>query len=149
LKKVNAGVWAGLVVLALALVFFVTSLPYDYTSEYGPGPALFPRWISGLLIVLAALYIGASWKAGHAPHEMPGAKEARNILFIVISMALFVLLLPILGFNACGTLFLFALLFRSYKWYASLAISAGVTAGLYALFAVLLDVRLPLNALGF
>ncbi len=145
----NAGVWGGLVVLALALVFFVTSLPYDYTSEYGPGPGMFPLWISGLLMLLAALYIGASWKAGPAPGAMPGRREARNILFIVISMALFVLLLPTLGFNVCAALFLFALLFRAYRWYAGLAISVGTTAVLYLLFGVLLDVRLPLNALGF
>jgi putative tricarboxylic transport membrane protein len=148
-KKVDAGVWGGLSVLALATVFFVVSLAYPYTSEYGPGPGLFPQWISGTLIVLAVLYIIASVKGTHPGEPMPEARSLRNILFIVMSMALFVLLLPVLGFNVCGTLFLFALLFKSYKWLVNLAISAGATVFLYVLFAILLDVRLPVNSLGF
>ncbi len=149
MKRMSAGVWAGLVVLAVALVFFFSSLPYAYTSEYGPGPGMFPRWISVLLVVLAVLYIAASWKGAQAAGRMPGAKEIRNILFIVIAMALFVLLLPIFGFTVCATLFLFALLFKAYKWFVGLAISVGATAVLYLLFAVLLDVRLPVGPLGF
>lgn len=149
MKKPAAGVWGAVAVLAAGGVFFFYSLAYPYTSEIGPGPGFFPLWLSGLLLVLGLFYLAAGLRGKDSAERMPDARGFRKILFILGSMALYVLLLPLLGFVAASALFLFALLFRAYKPPVNAAVSVGTSVFLYLLFAVFLGVKLPLNALGF
>jgi putative tricarboxylic transport membrane protein len=149
MKKLPAGFWGGIAVLTTGLVFFFYSGSYPYTSEYGPGPGMFPRWISGILILLSGFYIFASLKGKDSSDKMPDRKGLLNMLFLILCMALFVLLLPVLGFNLCASATLFALLFRAYPWFVNLAISIGSSVSLYAIFSIGLGVRLPVNTLGF
>jgi hypothetical protein len=146
-KKLQAGAWAGIVFLAIGILFFVYSLIYPYSSEIGPGSGFFPIWISGFLIVLALIYIYESIKGNDSAEEI--TKESiMKVLIIVIFMVLFVLFLPIAGFNISGTAFLFAMFFKSYGLVKNLVISIVSTLAMYFLF-LLLGVQLPLNALGF
>jgi hypothetical protein len=147
MKKLKAGAWGGIVFLAIGVLFFGYSWMYPYKSDIGPGAGFFPVWISGLLIVLAALYIYESVKGRDSAEEIT-SESFKRILLIVIYMVLFVILLPLVGFNIAGTAFLFALLFKAYKKPVGLAISVVSTVALYFLF-LLLGVQLPLNALGF
>ena len=149
MKKQPAGLWGGIAVLTTGLVFFFYSRSYPYVSEYGPGPGMFPRWISGILILLSGFYIFASLKGNDSSDKMPDRKGLLNVLFLIMCMAMFVLLLPVLGFNLCASATLFALLFRAYRWFVNLAISIGSSVSLYAIFSIGLGVRLPVNALGF
>jgi len=149
MKKLSAGVWGGLSVVAVGVLFFAYSLMLPYKSEIGPGPGFFPIWLSGLLILLGATYLYQSWKGNDSANDKPSREGAKNIVFILVCMILFVLLLRTLGFMVCGAAFLFALLFRSYKWFVNLAISVGTSVFLYVLFSILLGVQLPVNALGF
>ncbi|MFA6366398.1 MAG: tripartite tricarboxylate transporter TctB family protein [Candidatus Hydrogenedentales bacterium] len=146
-KKLQAGAWAGIVFLAIGILFFAYSLIYPYSSEVGPGSGFFPIWISGFLIVLALIYIYESVKGNDSAEEI--TKEGfRKVLMIIIFMVLFVLFLPVAGFNISGTAFLFAMFFKSYKLAKNLIISVVSTLAIYFLF-LLLGVQLPLNALGF
>ena len=146
-KKLQAGAWAGIVFLAIGILFFAYSLIYPYSSEVGPGSGFFPIWISGFLIVLALIYIYESVKGNDSAEEI--TKESfTKVLMIVIFMVMFVLFLPIAGFNISGTAFLFAMFFKSYKLAKNLIISVVSTLAIYFLF-LLLGVQLPLNALGF
>lgn len=146
-KKLQAGAWAGIVFLAIGILFFAYSLIYPYSSEVGPGSGFFPIWISGFLIVLALIYIYESVKGNDSAEEI--TKEGfRKVLMIIIFMILFVLFLPVAGFNISGTAFLFAMFFKSYKLAKNLIISVVSTLAIYFLF-LLLGVQLPLNALGF
>jgi putative tricarboxylic transport membrane protein len=149
MKKLSAGFWGGLAVLTTGLVFFFYSMSYPYISEYGPGPGMFPIWLSGFLILLSGFYIFASLKGNDSSDKMPDRKGLLNILFLIMCMAMFVLLLPVLGFNLCASATLFAMLFRAYRWFVNLAISIGSSVSLYVIFSIALGVQLPVNALGF
>jgi len=146
-KKLQAGAWAGIVFLAIGILFFGYSLIYPYSSEVGPGSGFFPIWISGFLIVLALLYIYESVKGSDSAEEIT-RESFRKVLMIIIFMVLFVLFLPIAGFNISGVAFLFAMFFKSYGAVKNLIISLVSTLAIYFLF-LLLGVQLPLNALGF
>lgn len=165
MKRLNPGVWAGLVLCAISLVFFFNALKYPYSSEFGPGPGFFPVWLSGILFVLSTVYLFTSFK-GQKPEPDPeqaprsnvtdGSEEKeankdawKNIAFILVCMIAFVILLPNLGFTVSAALFLFVLLIRSYKWYVSAATAAGVSVFLFWLFAKVLEINLPVNALGW
>jgi len=146
-KKLQAGAWAGIVFLAIGILFFAYSLIYPYSSEVGPGSGFFPIWISGFLIILALIYIYESVKGNDSAEEIT-RESFTKVLMIVIFMVLFVLFLPIAGFNISGTAFLFAMFFKSYGLVKNLIISLVSTLAIYFLF-LLLGVQLPLNALGF
>jgi putative tricarboxylic transport membrane protein len=149
MKKLSAGFWGGIAVLITGLIFFFYSRFYPYVSEYGPGPGMFPIWLSGFLILLSGFYIFASLKGNDSSDKMPGRKGLLNVLFLILCMAMFVLLLPVLGFNICASATLFAMLFRAYPWFVNLAISIGSSVSLYVIFSIALGVQLPVNTLGF
>lgn len=149
MKKLSAGVWGGMTVLAIGGIFLGYSLTYTYSSDIGPGPGFFPTWLSGGLVGLAAIYLYEALRGKDSYEGLPDKKGLMNILFILMCMALYALFLRILGFNVCSAAFLFALLFKAYRWWVNLAISIGTVIFLFVLFQPLLGVQLPVNALGF
>lgn len=149
MKKADPGLYGGIAILAIAIMFFIYALTYEYTSEIGPGPGFFPIWLSGILLILAILYLYQSIKGNDSSEKMPDRQGRLNILLIVISMILYVALLRPLGFIVCSAAFLFAMLIRPYTWKIALPVSVGTSAGLYALFVFFLGVQLPRNILGF
>lgn len=145
----KVGLSGGVSVLAIGVVFFVYSLQYPYESELGPGSGMMPLWLSGLLIVLATAYIVSVLKGVDSSEKWPERKSQLEMLFILGSMSLFVLLLPVIGFNLSCILFLFVFLRRSYSWNKSLAISAGASVFLFLLFTKGFATPLPVNMFGF
>jgi putative tricarboxylic transport membrane protein len=150
MKKLNANAWAGVALLIVSLVFLIKSFDYAYSSELGPGPGFFPFWLSAGLLVLSLIYIVSSMRSNSTEKvTMPSGKSLKEVLFLLGSMILFAVLLPYLGFIISSTLFLFALLFKAYKWHINLLTSAGVSVFLYVLFDLVLEVRLPVSVLGW
>lgn len=147
--KSNLGIWGGLSVLFFAIIFFVYSLEYPYSDELGPGPGFLPVWLSGLLIILSLIYIYEAYRGKDSAESMPAREAQKTMAFILMTMILYVVFLPLIGFNLTSTMFLFALLYKAYNWYTSLAISIVTSTFLFLLFAKFLDVQLPVNALGF
>ncbi|TXT50292.1 MAG: Tripartite tricarboxylate transporter TctB family [Spirochaetes bacterium] len=145
----SPGFWGSLAVMGVGIVFFIYSLQFPYTSEIGPGPGFFPRWLSGFLIVLGVLYMSNSIRGKDKSEKLPSEKGLSSILFILGSMVGYVALIGFLGFITTSAAFLFLLLRKAYRWYVSLAISAIASLFLYALFALFLRVQLPMNGLGF
>jgi putative tricarboxylic transport membrane protein len=149
LKK--AGVWSGIFILLFGCFFFWLSLSLKYTSSLGPGPGLFPLWLSAILIVLSLLYIVESIKLeGISIIDMlPKGRGMGNIVSIVASLVVFVIIVSFTGFIIAGTVLLFILFVREYKWYWGLALSFTITAITFVVFQILLEVPLPVNDLGF
>ena len=145
----KVGLGGAVFVLAIGVIFFGYSLQYPYESELGPGSGMMPLWLSGLLIVLSLAYLAAVFKGKDSSEKWPERKAQLEMLFILGNMALFVLLLPVIGFNLGCILFLFAFLRRNYRWYKSLAIAAGTSVFLFLLFTKGFATPLPVNMFGF
>ena len=135
--------------LAIGVIFFAYSLQYPYESELGPGPGMLPLWLSGILIVLSLAYMASVFKGKDSSEKWPEKKSQLEMAFILGSMALFVILLPIIGFNLSCILFLFVFLRRNYRWYVSLGISATASLVLFFLFTEGFATPLPVNMFGF
>ena len=149
LKK-NASVWAGLLLMGIAILFFTESLHYDYIGQFGPGPAMFPIWLSAILGILSLLYIVESIKIPVLFHEILPEKEGRRKLFKIIgALVLLVSIISFTGFVIGSTVFLFILLSGGYKWHTSLGIAICISICLYLLFVVFLQIPLPVNRFGW
>lgn len=149
--KQNAGVWAGILILIFACVIFSQALTLDYYTTLGPGPGLFPLWLSGILIVLSILYIFQSIKkeAVSFAEILSKGRGLGNVVAVLGSVIVFMLIVNFTGFIVASTVLLFILLVREYKWHWGLGISAGVSILLFVVFQVFLGIPLPVNALGW
>ncbi|MBP1154969.1 MULTISPECIES: tripartite tricarboxylate transporter TctB family protein [unclassified Paenibacillus] len=151
MKKQYAGVWGGAFFAIFGIVIFVQSFSYTYSSMMGPGPGMFPLWLSGILIVLSiwSMVKSITKEKTTLAEILPKGKDLRKLITILATLAGFILVVSFLGFVIAGTLFLFALLAREYRWYISLSISIGASVLLFVVFNIILGVPLPINSLGF
>ncbi|WP_062234616.1 tripartite tricarboxylate transporter TctB family protein [Fictibacillus sp. FJAT-27399] len=151
MRSQNAGVWAGLIILIFGGLMFVQSLSYQYSSKLGPGPGMFPLWLSGILIVFSFLYIIRSIRKERITFAeiLPKGKDSKQLLKVLTALVGFILIVPFIGFIMAGIIFLFILLSGEYRWYINLLISIGVTILLFWVFHGLLSVPLPVNNFGF
>ncbi|MDU4962413.1 MAG: tripartite tricarboxylate transporter TctB family protein [Sporomusaceae bacterium] len=148
----NAGIWAGLAILGFAAVIFSQSLELDYSTRLGPGPGFFPLWLSGILIVLAICYLWSSFKREviDIGDILPRDTAARrDILMTVCGVVIFPLVVDDLGFVISGSILLFIMFMRAYKWYMALGISVATSLLLFFIFQSLLGVSLPVNEFGW
>ncbi|MFY0545891.1 tripartite tricarboxylate transporter TctB family protein [Brevibacillus sp. H7] len=149
LKK-NASTWAGMFFLGIAILFFMESLHYEYIGQFGPGPAMFPVWLSAILGVLSLLYIAESFRNPLPFLDFLPAKEGRrNIVNIIGLLAFLICIISFTGFVIASTIFLFVLFNGEYKWYTSLGMAFCISICLFVLFDVLLQIPLPVNILGW
>lgn len=147
----NAGLWIGLVILAFAGTFFYQGLGYDFYSKYGPGPGLFPLWLSGSLLVLTVLYIVDSVrKSGISVRDiLPKGSGLKNVATVFASLLAFLVVMPLAGYTVASVIMLFILFHREYKWYSGLGISIAVSLAIFYLFKSFLGIPLPMNTFGF
>lgn len=151
MKIKNAGVWAGFVLLVFYSVFFLQSLSLKYYTKFGPGPGLFPVWLSGILILLILFYIWQSIKKEVILFSdiFPKGRGLGNILAVIGTLFLFMLIVNFTGFTIASTLLLFILLVREFKWHLALGISAGGSIIIFLVFKSLFDIPLPVNMFGW
>jgi hypothetical protein len=130
---------------------FTSSFSYEYYSKYGPGPGLFPLWLSGTLMILTLVFMRQSLKNAVDPKTkfLPKRKELINVLEIVGSIILFIIIVPYTGYIVADILMLLILFIREFKWYSGLAISTLITLILYVVFQVMLQVQLPVSIFGW
>jgi len=146
----NAGVWASIVIMVFAGIFIWNSTKIPYEGELGFGPGFFPFWLSILLFILGVLYFIISLKEKIILSEIfPKGRTLLDFGLIIVSMSVFVFLVEKTGFVIAGTLALIILLFRTFKWVNSIALSFGITLVVYIIFAKALTIPLPVNALGW
>jgi len=146
----NAGALVGFLILIFAGTLFFQALSYDYYSDYGPGPGLFPLWLSGLLIVLSIAYIIDCYKKNiiQLKDVLPKGEGLRKIILIMVSLVVFYILAPYTGYSVAGIIMLMILFIKEYKWYWGLGISVVVTFVLFYTFYSVLNVPLPVNSFG-
>lgn len=147
----NAGVWSGSIILLFASVIFYQALSLDYSTPLGPGPGFFPRWLGGLLAILAVAYIWDSIKNEviTISDMLPGGKALGNIVATLLGMVLFLAVVSSTGFVVAGTMLLFIMFVREYKWYTAFGVSFGISLLLLIVFQSILGVSLPVNEFGW
>lgn len=144
------GVLAGVIILLVAIIAFVMSFQYSYSSNLGPGPGFFPTWLSGILILLSILYIYESVTGKNESSETwPRGKALKHIGYIMGSLVLFIVFFALFGFLVSGIILMFMLFYKEYKWYINLLMSVGIITFIYWLFNTILKVHLPLNGILF
>lgn len=151
MKRQNAGVWVGGIVVLFALVIFIQSFSLKYYTKFGPGPGLFPIWLSGILLLIGIAYIWHSIKKEVITWAdiLPKGREMGNVLSVIVAVAIFMLLVNVTGFIIASTVLLFTLLRREYKWYTGLGISSGVSIVLFLVFKSFFTIPLPVNMFGW
>jgi putative tricarboxylic transport membrane protein len=147
----NAGVWAGIVILVYAITIFYQSFSLDYSTRLGPGPGFFPRWLSGGLIALTLMYIWDSAKNTiiSSSDLWPKGRALGTILSMLGGLVIFTTIVDYSGFVIAGSILLFAMFIRDYKWYTALGASVAIAVLLLFVFQSLLGVTLPVNEFGW
>lgn len=137
----------GVVILAIAILFFIQSFSYGYYTRFGPGSGFFPIWINGGLILLATLFILESIreKPGTTSETWPKGKALANILATLGGLVLFSILVPPLGFVVPCTVMLSIMLIFHYKWYIAIPSALICSILILIVFQSLLGLRLPVN----
>ncbi len=141
----------GLVLVAFSALILVQSFSFHYYTKYGPGSGFFPIWMSGALLVLSLVFIVEAILGKEAKGEeiLPRGKSLGYILASVAGVALFILLVPPLGFTIPCAIMLFLMLVGFYRWYVSIPLALVSSFALLVIFQSLLGLSLPVNALGF
>jgi hypothetical protein len=142
--------WAGLLFLALGIVFAVGASDHDMGSARDPGPGYFPLALSGLMVLLGAVILFFSLTFETDGGNPIGRIAWRPLLVIVGTVVLFSVALPSLGlFITCPLVILAASLAVdkldwALLWWTSLL----ATWAAYLFFVVALNAPIPLGPQG-
>ena len=154
----DADLIAGLVFVGFGIAFGVASFNYDIGSLREMGSGYTPLLLA---VVLVGLGIGVIAKAyvspdTHHPGELPPEDESvglrfervlwRPVVFVMAAVLFFGLTVDGLGLLPAtfGTAAIAAFAGKAMTLLRTFAIAAGLTLGCYAVFVVLLQLRLPL-----
>jgi putative tricarboxylic transport membrane protein len=114
-----------------------------------PGPGFLPFGLAIILIILSLFLIFSKWKKGTASTPFwPHSIWLRPLLGVAI-LIFFALVVEWVGFLL--TTFIFLMIWMGViervRWRTIISVSIGTTAALYLIFALLLDVPLPMGFL--
>jgi putative tricarboxylic transport membrane protein len=146
--------------LATALVAGGMALGFPAAAPGIPGPAVAPLLFAGPLAVLALVLIWRGWRQQEG--SLPGAAgppsaatvPARDLqvrlALLIAAMALYAALMPLLGFIAASTLFIFVCLrlFNYHNAVRALAFALLTAFILHLVFALVMGVPLPRGWIG-
>ena len=150
ISNIKSDVVAGAVVLCLGIFSLIISFQYSYSGIVGLGPGFFPFWLSIFLIILAPIYMYESLKGKNvSSEEWPKGESLKRILFIIMTLFVFLLLFILCGFMIASVIFLALLFYKEYKWYTTAILSVGITVIVYVIFNTLLKAYLPTSGILF
>lgn len=141
---------SGAVLAALGAYIVSEAWNWNYSSAEGPGPGFFPMWYGMTMVVLSLVLVARSALQPEAGKAVDWTGVVRA-LAAWAAFAASVALLKLLGFlTAFGllTLFVVAVMYgRPLK--LAVVVAAGNMVVFYLLFAVGLQLNLPVGPLGF
>ncbi len=141
----------------LAVVFLVGGSELAFEARGVPGPGLFPFLVATATLVFSAALAGSTLVARRAQapeeeveREVEAGTGWRRPAFLWVTLMACSLLMPVIGFVAAMVLLVALLLLgmERRRDRVSVASVVAVPAAFYVLFAVLLDVRLPVGVFG-
>jgi putative tricarboxylic transport membrane protein len=142
--------WSGLALAALGAFIVERASHWAYVGDDGPGPAFFPMWYGGVMLVLSLLLVaGAVLKRGAGGAELRWS-ELRRALLCWVAFAVCIALLKPLGFMlafALLTWFIVAMMYGQSQRKA-LLLGIGGAVLFQLLFSYVLDIQLPAGVFG-
>lgn len=145
---------ASIISAILGIIVLISSFAYPYKDRLGPGPGFFPFWLSLLVIGLSLALLFQCTLAKNPPYgsgsPLPNQGGARNILVILISLAICTGLLDLLGFRLSLFLFLFLLpfLLGAKSFLINFIFALLGSFGVFHVFYYWLKVPLPMGIIG-
>lgn len=123
---------------AIGLGSAVSGLRMHLWENGEPAAGLFP-FLAALLLIATSLLCTIQAVSGEDPIEIP------RVIAYCVALALFCVLLEVLGFVAAAFLFLIGVLMfiEQMKWQIAGLFSAAVAVATWILFEILLSVPLP------
>lgn len=147
----NAGVWAGVILLAFSGLLIQQSFTLDYINMLGPGPGFLPRWLGGLLGLVSLCYLWDACKHNviDVGSLLPSRHALPDIALMLLGLCLFALLVETIGFVLAASQLLFLMSLRKFRWQIALPTSIAISVALLLAFQKLLGVFLPVNDFGW
>jgi hypothetical protein len=142
-------VWLGASVFICYL-----SLKMGFGKPGAPGAGFFPFWASVMMGAFALVHlVNVHTKKGNTESRVSsGRSEWKKTLGVIVSLLLYPLFLPVLGYLIVTFVlmgFLFLVLGEARRFWLKGLGALLVTFASFFLFYVLLDVRLPKGVFGF
>lgn len=137
--------WAGLMFVALGLLFAWGATEYSFGTAARPGPGYFPFGLGLLLAMLGALVLLSALTLETEDGDRVGRFAWRPLLFIVGAVVLFGVLLPRLGLIISLPILIFvaALGGDEFHWGEALIAAAVITTMSYGIFIWGLGLTIP------
>jgi putative tricarboxylic transport membrane protein len=151
----KADVITGIVLLILASGVISGAWQMPQSATFGPGAGFLPLWIGVILAILAMILLISAWTrqptGKDAVSPFPGRKPLLSIIGVLGGLAVYILLIEILGFLVDTFLYVTFLLgvVEHERWQRTVSVALFTTVGLYVVFQVLLTISLPKNIFGF
>jgi hypothetical protein len=143
----------GLAALLAAALLGYQAVGLRYYTRIGPGPGFFPRWLCGILALLAVVVIvRATWsKEVAAPIPLPDRQATLRILGVVAALIAVAALTATLGFRLTMLAFYLAVIavLGRWRWIETPVLALLGSFATYYVFVEWLKLPLPVGILGF
>ncbi len=134
----------------MGIVFFAD------TWHYRPAAAMFPRLIAGIVAILCIYQLGENvWTywTGTRPGGKKATEQQKGVIawyWIVLAIALYLVLILVIGFNPATFVFLLAFprLVGYRRWIVTVPVAVVLTVAVAFSFGSVLHVQLPVGLLG-
>ena len=143
-----------LIIIAFSTWVVVEAVQLTYYTELGPGPGFFPFWLALFLGGLAAIWfvqLCLRPLQGRAREFVPNRPGFMRIVALILSVAVFGLLVEKIGFAVLMFAFLLFLLVALGRQsvFVTLAVSILGSFGVYFVFSNWLKVHLPESSIAW
>jgi len=135
----------------MGVVYLLMGLRYPVGTTANPGPGLYPLFVGGLLLVSSVaggleIFRAARADVGRQRECAPlWGKHAWRLVTIVLTMGVYIIILPYAGHMFGGIIVTFAALqaVGLIRWYTKLILTLFIPVGSFLLFDTILGVSLP------
>jgi len=140
--------------LCFSVLIIIQSYRLGLGTMRQPGPGFLFFWVNILLGIMSLVTLIRAWVGKKAERAQPALFEGQNIskiIFVLLSLFLYVILMETLGFILMTfLLFVFLLgMIEKKRWLMTVFVSVVVTVISYVIFEIWLKSMLPKGLLGF
>jgi putative tricarboxylic transport membrane protein len=145
-----ANLLGGVVILVVGLLITFLASQLSYWSEYGPGPGLLPFWIGVVLSACAILIIIKAVRQYRLTEGKFLQPKTRQVLFILITLIVTFLVVPLFGLSLCLALFTAFTMRQTgrHGWLLCGLMAVATAAAVRIIFGYMLDIPLPKGLFG-